>query len=205
MSISILIVDDDAVDRLAVRRALRHSSPDAILVETDTCEAAIERLATTAFDCVLVDYRLPDGDGLALLRYMRESGIRVPVIMLTGRGDELLAVEALKSGAADYLPKAYLSADRLEQLLASTVQSRRAEKADEAVRREARVRLDGLTPRERQIVDELIKGKPNKAIAAELGISCRTVESHRAHVMRKTQSRSIADLVQLVLRASPEG
>ena len=130
----VLVVDDDAVDREAVRRCLRQSG---VMVEVDEAESAAEtlrRIASSSYDCVVLDYHLPDLDGVALLRRLRETVSHVPVVMLTGRGDEQTAVELMKAGAVDYVPKASLTPERLAtslrhatQLSAATAARQRAE------------------------------------------------------------------------------
>ncbi|WP_373044267.1 sensor histidine kinase [Vulgatibacter sp.] len=111
----LLLVDDDEVDRLAVRRALRAASIDADVHEVTSAEAALEILAAEPFDCLLLDLFLPGRDGRALLGEVKRRGIGLPVVMLTGQGDEELAVELLRAGAADYLSKAALGPERLAQ------------------------------------------------------------------------------------------
>lgn len=128
--IKILIVEDDEVDRMAVRRALKTASiPVEITVAID-CKSAMEAIATPNqqdFDCALLDYRLPDGDGLTLVREIRNTGSKIPLIVLTGQGDEELAVELMKSGASDYLPKSKLSPETLGRSLRNAVRLYRAE------------------------------------------------------------------------------
>jgi CheY-like chemotaxis protein len=109
----VLVVDDDRVDRMAVRRILARAPEDFEVHEADGVLAAIERVAGAPFDCVVLDYNLPDGDGLTFLRGLRTAGIEVPVVMLTGQADTGVALDLLRSGAAAYIPKAGLSADVL--------------------------------------------------------------------------------------------
>src|SRR5688572_6516776 len=111
----ILLVDDDEVDRLAIRRALRAAGMDASVKDAVTASEALDMLASDSFDCVLLDYNLPGGDGLQVIRKMRENGVRTAVVALTGHGDEQTAVELMKAGAADYVSKKTLSPDRLMQ------------------------------------------------------------------------------------------
>ena len=113
----ILLVDDDEVDRLAVRRLLKQTRFEATLEERDGREPALEVLSPGAFDCVLLDYNLPGADGIEILKEIRAKGQTVPVIALTGQGDEEIAVELMKAGAADYLNKNSLTAERLERSL----------------------------------------------------------------------------------------
>jgi len=125
-SYAILLVEDDEVDRLAVRRALR--SAHAEICEADTCRDAFERLRSRSFDCILLDYRLPDGDGLSFLGELRTRGSLTPAIVLTGQGDEETAVELMKAGAIDYIPKSRIAADLLVQSLLRAIRVGQAER-----------------------------------------------------------------------------
>src|SRR5579883_2552022 len=134
--LKILLVDDDAVDRMAVCRSLRNAGVQAEVVETETCASAIALLQQQAFDGVLLDYRLPDGNGLLLVNRAKALGITVPLIVLTGQGDEQVAVELMKAGAADYLSKNKLAPGALVRSLFHAVRIHRAEvQAMEATQR----------------------------------------------------------------------
>lgn len=109
----VLIVDDDEVDRMAVRRALKTAGLTIEISEAYDCAMAIAKLQDNNFDCAFVDYRLPDKDGLALVQELRDNGIKIPLIVLTGQGDEQIAVDLMKAGASDYLSKARISPPRL--------------------------------------------------------------------------------------------
>ncbi len=117
MALTLLLVDDDVVDRMAIRRALKEAGVLADCHEVADADAALAALQSQVFDCVLLDYRLPKTDGLELLKRIQASGITTPVIALTGQGDEQLAVEMMRAGASDYLAKQSLSADRLHRSL----------------------------------------------------------------------------------------
>lgn len=123
----LLLIEDDVVDRAAAKRALTSAAIAATVIEVDEPDAAIAVLQNEHIDCVLLDYRLPKGDGLELLKRARQLGIRVPFIVLTGQGDEQLAVEMMQAGASDYLPKQALTADRLERSLRHSLAIFRAE------------------------------------------------------------------------------
>jgi CheY-like chemotaxis protein len=115
----VLVVDDDVVDRLAVKRQLGRTG---VAVETREAQGVLEaigRLSDEPFDCVLLDFNLPDGDGLTFLRGLRSAGISVPVVMLTGQSDPEVVADLVMAGAADYIPKAQLTADRLLRAFAS--------------------------------------------------------------------------------------
>jgi len=137
----ILVVDDDDVDRMAVRRALKSSGLDATIVEAEDAAGALAQLEQEHFDCTLLDYRMPGSDGLDVVRAAREKGILVPFIMLTGFGDEQTAVELMKAGAADYIPKSSLTPERLALSLRGVLRIHQAEieasRADIELRRYA--------------------------------------------------------------------
>jgi two-component system, NarL family, sensor histidine kinase BarA len=120
----VLVVDDDQVDRLAVRRLLARAPGEITVDEADGVLAAIDRLAGGDFDCVVLDYNLPDGDGLTFLRGLRTAGLEVPVVMLTGQEDTGVARDLILAGAAAYIPKASLSADLLLASIHDAVQAR---------------------------------------------------------------------------------
>ncbi|HEX9985609.1 MAG TPA: response regulator [Thermoanaerobaculia bacterium] len=113
----VLVVDDDRVDRLALMRALQQTEFDVTIGEADGVIAAIDLLASEAFDCVLLDYNLSDGDGLTFLRGLRGAGISATVIMITGQPDSSVAAELLEAGAAEYIPKALFTPGLLSQTL----------------------------------------------------------------------------------------
>jgi CheY-like chemotaxis protein len=113
----VLVVDDDRVDRLALTRALQQSRFDVTVGEADGVIAAIDLLTAGAFDCVLLDYNLPDGDGLTFLRGLRGAGISATVIMITGQPDSTVAAELMQAGAAEYIPKALFTPALLSQTL----------------------------------------------------------------------------------------
>ena len=120
----VLVVDDDDVDRMAVRRSLKASGIDAEITEAEDATAALQQIRSASFDCALFDFRMPGSDGLELLRQIRADGVGTPVIMLTGFGDEQTAVDLMKAGASDYLPKNSLTPQRLGQSFRSVVRVR---------------------------------------------------------------------------------
>ncbi|BAY96598.1 response regulator receiver sensor signal transduction histidine kinase [Tolypothrix tenuis PCC 7101] len=126
-TLKILVVDDDEVDRMAVRRALKQAGVSMELSEVGVCNDAISTLKTTTYDCVFLDYRLPDADGLTLIQKLRALEIKVPIVVLTGQGDDQIAVELMKAGATDYLSKAKVSAEILAQVLRNAIRVHRAE------------------------------------------------------------------------------
>jgi signal transduction histidine kinase len=141
MSLTLLVVDDDELDRMAIRRALRRARVDAEIDERRTAEAAIEAVQTKTYDCILLDYRLPGATGVDVLTMLGDAGVRVPVVCLTGQGDEEIAVAAMKAGAADYVNKSRLTADRLERSIRYAIAIHRAEaERQELLEREQQAR-----------------------------------------------------------------
>ncbi|MGB3613744.1 MAG: response regulator, partial [Elainellaceae cyanobacterium] len=125
--LKILVVDDDEVDRMTLRRALRQANIVSDLREAEDCATALVALDKASYDCIFVDYRLPDKDGMALVQNLRADGIETPLVILTGQGDDQVAVELIKAGASDYLSKDRLSAKTLSQVLNNVIRLHRAE------------------------------------------------------------------------------
>ena len=192
------VVDDDAAVRDSLHVLLELAG---LSVRTYDSAAAFLTAATNlGIGCVLTDVRMPDLDGLELQRRLAERGIRMPVIVMTGHGDVPIAVEALKAGAADFLEKPFDDAHLLAAVTSALAASRRAGEEAAAVA-EIATRLASLTPREREVLDRLVAGQPNKTIAYDLGSSPRTVEVHRARVMEKMGARSLPELVRMAITA----
>lgn len=154
--------------------------------------------------CLLLDMRMPNMSGMELLQALSERGAFLPVIFITGHGDVPMAVEAMKNGAFDFLQKPFGQHDLLERV-------GRALKADEEAREalllteELRRRHGTLTPREKEVMGLVVAGNANKVIAMDLGLSERTVEIHRARVMEKMATRSVAHLVRMAVELEPPG
>lgn len=152
--------------------------------------------ASRETSCVVLDVRMPGLGGLEVQARMTELSMTAPVIFITGHGDVPMAVEAMRGGAVDFLQKPFNNQVLLERVRQAISRSRdlRAEAEQRGI---AEARLASLSPREREVLALLTAGRMNKAIAAELGISAKTVEDHRASIMRKMQVRSVAELVRL--------
>jgi len=191
------VVDDDAAMRDSLRVLLEAAG---FVVRAFDSAGALLAAAPTAVGCVLTDVRMPDIDGLALLRRLREQGISLPVIVMTGQGDIAIAVQAMKAGAVDFLEKPFTDDALLEAIGRALEQGERLREIA-ATSAEAASRLATLTPREREVFDLLVTGLPNKAIANTLGASPRTIEVHRARVLEKLKAHSLPDLVRLLLAA----
>jgi len=142
--------------------------------------------------------RMPDFDGLALQRRLAELGVAMPVIVMTGHADVPIAVQALKEGAFDFIEKPF-DDDRLLSAVRDALEAGRRRRHEAAELETIAARLASLTPREREVLDGLVAGHPNKTIGHDLGASPRTIEVHRARVMEKMQAGSLAELVRMVL------
>ena len=195
------VIDDDEAVRDSVAFLLGSAGLTVRAYESarQFLDSATDLLGT----CIVTDVRMPGVSGIELLRTLRDRGDVVPVIIMTGHGDVPLAVEAMKLGAADFLEKpfddeALLAAVRNASAGAATSTSRDARAV------EIRARIAILTERERQVMDGLIEGHPNKVIAFDLGISPRTVEIYRANVMTKMQAASLSELVRMALLVAPD-
>jgi two-component system response regulator FixJ len=190
----VAIVEDDAALRDALMRLLRSEG-----LMARGFASAEEFLAGGGTPrSLLLDLRLPGMSGMELLTTMRQKHNRTPVVMITGHGDIPQAVAAVKAGAFDFIEKPY-DPDALMVVLRKALDAGEASQGDPAVA-EIATRADALSPREREVMDRVVGGQPNKAIAAALQISPRTVEVYRANVMSKMQARNLTELVAMVLR-----
>jgi FixJ family two-component response regulator len=190
------VVDDDA----AVRKALSLLMRSAGLQTTTyaSAEEFLARYAPGAPGCIVLDIRMPGMSGLELQQTLAARRCATPIIMLTGHGSVPMAVRAMKAGAVDFLEKPF-QAGSLLALVEKSLQRDARMRREQTRRAEVAQRLARLTPREREVMAHLVLGKMNKAIAADLGISTRTVEIHRARIMRKLGVRSLAALMRLAL------
>jgi two-component system CheB/CheR fusion protein len=185
-----------------VREAMRNLlQEDGRTVEIyASSEAFLEAYRPGRVGCLLVDARMPGMSGLDLLQRLKNEGTRLPAIMITGQGDVPMAVEAMKAGAADFIEKPIRRGELFASIDRALEQTRDSAKVSLS-REAAATRLAGLTARQRQIMELVLAGYPSKNIAADLGISQRTVENHRAAVMKKTGSHSLSALIRLALAA----
>ncbi len=195
------LVDDDAAIRRSVSFALKTSGYRVQVYESGSeFLKAAPKLKT---GCILLDIRMPGMDGLEVQEALKAKGVTLPVIIMTGHGDVSLAVRAMKAGALDFIekpfPKAVLLA-AIEQGIGSLEHS--AAMREQAG--EAAVKLQSLTPREREVLDGLARGLPNKSIAYDLGISPRTVEIHRANVMSKLGAKSLSEALRIAFAAQAQ-
>ena len=195
---TVVVIDDDDGVREALRTLLQEEGMAVEIYASG--EALLGAPHTQSHACLLIDATMPGMGGIELLRRLKDQGDLRPAILITGDGDLKMAVEAMRLGIVDFIEKPISR----EALLASI--ERAMDHPQDSIRRssgrEAAARLSRLTPRERQVMDLVLTGAPSKNIGADLGVSQRTVESHRAAIMKKTGSKSLPELVRLVIAAS---
>jgi two-component system response regulator FixJ len=198
----VYVIDDDEAVRDSLQQLLRSRGilNQAFGSAADFLAAMVESQA----GCVLADIHMPGMSGLELQSRLLEMGQDIPVIVMTGNADVPSAVRALKSGAVDFIEKP-ISTESLISAIESGLRRRRASLSAQGTNKMAQSRIAELTPRERDVLRHLVAGHPNKIIAYELGISPRTVENHRAHLMLKMQVNSVAELVKLAIAAGLTG
>jgi two-component system, LuxR family, response regulator FixJ len=192
------VIDDDQ----AVREVLSFQLGSAgIDVRTYDSAAGFLKVAPTAqAGCIITDVRMPELSGMDLLRRLRELKVAAPVIVITAHGDIPLAVEAMRMGAVDFLEKPFEDEVLLASVRSALDRGDRDQKR-QAERSDIQSRLEGLSKRERDVLEGLVAGRANKQIAYDLGISARTIENYRANLMMKMQAASLSDLVRMALIA----
>jgi two-component system response regulator FixJ len=192
------LVDDDEAIRRSASFMLRTSG---YLVKTYASGRELLALGKAIpAGCILLDVRMPEMDGLEVQAALKEQGVLLPVIVMTGHGDVNVAVQAMKAGAVDFIEKPFEKAvllSAIDEGFARIEQAGRGRaRADEA-----KVRLEALTPREADVLQGLVRGHPNKTIAYDLGISPRTVEIHRANLMTKLEVASLSEALRIAFAA----
>jgi FixJ family two-component response regulator len=195
---TVFVVDDDEGARNSLRFLLK-----SVGLPAATFNSAQEFLAgyqPHQPGCLVLDVRMPGMNGLELQQELNRRGAMIPVVFVTGHGDVPMAVEAIQQGAFDFVQKPYREQELLDRIQRAIVKDKGNRRALQE-RDRIRARLATLTPREREVMHLMSLGKPNKVMAAELGLSQRTVEIHRAHVMEKSGAGSIAQLVRMALDA----
>jgi two-component system response regulator FixJ len=200
MEQTIFIVDDDAAIRDSLRMMLEvagYTVRDFASAQSFLSDADLQG------GCLIVDIRMPGMGGLELQEELVRRKANVPVIVMTGHGDVPLAVRAMRAGAMDFVEKPFDS-ERMLQSVADALEAGQRAQSRAAEAKAARDLLDLLTPREREILDQLVKGHANKVVAHQLGISPRTVEIHRASIMEKLHARNLSHVVRTALAASWE-
>jgi two-component system CheB/CheR fusion protein len=198
----IFVVDDDESVSESIRAVLEDQR---FIVETfSSCEAFLKAYQPGRNACLLIDAYLPGMNGLDLLQSLKEAEHQLPAIMITGNSDVAVAVQAMKAGALDFIEKPFRREDLLTRISLVLDHGKDANK-HLAWREDAKMRLATLTQRQREIMDRILTGQPNKIIAMDLGISQRTVENHRASIMQKTGSKSLPALARLALAGGETG
>lgn len=195
---TVYVVDDDDAVRDSLQ-ALLESRGYAVSGQA-SAETFLASYRPGAVACAVVDLRMPGMDGLTLIERLMAEGARLPVIMVTGHGDVPLAVRAMKAGATDFIEKPY-SNEAILAAVAKALSLAGQAAHDDVPPQETAARIAALTPREREVLDLLVVGHPNKIIAFELKISPRTVEIHRANLMKKMHAGSLSHLVRMALAA----
>ena len=196
---TVFVVDDDAV-RNSLRMLLKSAG-----VHAEASASAQEFLSTyevTQPGCLVLDVRMPGMSGLEMQHELNLRGATIPVIFITGHGDIPMAVEAMQHGAFDFLQKPFRDQellDRVQRALIRDADYRARLRQTDRIRE----RLASLSPREREVLNLVTQGKANKMVAGDLGVSQRTVEIHRAHVMQKMEAGSLAELVRMMMAVSP--
>ena len=194
---AVYVVDDDAAVRDSLALLLR-----SVSLPVETFESAPQFLECHdpgRGGCLLLDIRMPGMSGMELQQQLRQRGSELPIIFITGHGDVAMAVQAMRSGALDFIEKPFRDQaliDRIHEALTLDNERRRAQKE----LTDLRARFARLTPREHEVMLRIAQGQANKLIASELGLSERTIELHRARVMHKTGARSLAELVSMTAR-----
>jgi RNA polymerase sigma factor (sigma-70 family) len=196
----VFVIDDDASVRRSLRRLLRSSG--YVVEEFASAGDFLQREKLSGTGCVVLDVRMPQMTGPELFDRMARSGYRLPVVFLTGHGDVPTSVHAMKDGAVDFLLKP-VDADSLLHAIQDAIGRHAAQRGLEEESTAIHARLNRLSRREREVMEHVVRGQPNKLIAADLGISEKTVKVHRHRVMEKMGAGSLAELVRLADGPSP--
>jgi len=191
---TIFVVDDEELVRRGLSRLLRAAG---YRVETfASARAFLDRVTEADVGCLVLDVQMPDLNGLELQETLAQAGRSVPIVFITGHGDIPTSVRAMKAGALDFLSKPFDEKDLLAAIDRG-LESARQQSAEKEMADELRVRLATLTPREHEVMLQVITGALNKQIAARLGTTEKTIKVHRGRVMHKLHVQSVADLVRL--------
>lgn len=195
---AVYIVDDDSTLLKSLRYLLESVGLQAVTFES--AGEFLEQLDTIQHGCLLLDVRMPAMSGLELQRVLKSRSITIPIIVFTGHGDVAMAVQCMKEGAFDFLEKPYNDQKLLDRIQ-DAIEHDRGIREEMSHRAEAVERIEKLTPREREVMGLVVEGLANKQVAARLGISEKTVEAHRSHIMKKVRADGLAQLVRIAMSA----
>lgn len=198
---TVYLVDDDADVRDSLRRLLE--SQDYRVEAYGSGEAFIAKYDPNAIAVLLLDQRMPGMPGTEVQDHLIARKATIPIVFLTGHGDVPMAVSALKKGAADFLQKP-VKIEILLPLISRLLSEAREQRVKSERQSLNEAMLSKLTPREQQVLERIVAGRLNKQIADDLGISIKTVEAHRASIMDKTNSGTVADLMRVVMSANKQ-
>ncbi len=201
MSCTVYIIDDDRMARESLQWLIESAGLMAKVYASGI--DFLQEVDGSMSGCVLLDVRMPDINGMELHAKLRQQNVLLPVIIVTGHADVAMAVRAMKAGAHDFIEKPYndaLMLERVQNAICCDLENRRDQQRVGLIKE----RAAQLTPREQEVMRYVLRSTQNKAIAAELGISIKTVELHRANLMTKMQARTSTDLVRLALIAGLE-
>jgi FixJ family two-component response regulator len=195
---TVYIVDDDpAVCRSTAMMLQAHGMESRAFATADEFLRAFDPASA---GCLLLDLRMPGMTGEELLRRLRQGGVNIPVVIVTGHGDVPAAVRTMRLGLVDVLQKP-VDHDMLISTVRQALTQDATRRTEEAGRREEQERINRLTPRERELMGFLAKGQTSKEIAAALGVSVKTVDNHRAHLLSKLSASNVAELAAIAVRA----
>jgi FixJ family two-component response regulator len=192
----VYVVDDDEAVRDSLRWLLEAS--DYRVDTFDSAERFLAEYDPAAIACLVLDVRMPGISGLQLQEELLARHVTLPILFVTGHGDVPMAVSTMKKGAVDFIEKPFDQAvlkAQVERMLAAA----REQRVEQERARLNRTLLDRLTPREQQVLERIVAGRLNKQVAADLGISIKTVEAHRANIMDKLEARTVAQMMRVVL------